>query len=172
MIKQLSKFKLLKDARSRRRIFAFGFSWCCKCKQYKSHQSFGKESSRWNGLDAKCISCRAGMSRKGKVAPKDRVHPQGRRFVKPRDGDKKQARGRVNHLVRIGHLPSPNSLPCVNCRHEGSDRRHEYHHYLGYDAEHHEDVVVLCSFCHVHTRSERKIAPLSYPVRTAARWVF
>lgn len=45
----------------------------------------------------------------------------------PRDGDKEQARQRVNVEVRTGRRPHPNSLPCTDCGHiwaEG-ERRHE-----------------------------------------------
>lgn len=66
----------------------------------------------------------------------------------PRDGDKIQARQRINVEVRTGYRPDPNSLPCVDCGHVGSDRRHEYDHHLGYSAEHHYDVEPVCTLCH------------------------
>ena len=77
-----------------------------------------------------------------------------------RDGDKKQARRRVNYLVDIGLLPDPDDVPCVDCGHLGADGpRHEYDHYLGYEAVHHEDVEPVCSSCH-HER-ERKLQEVS-----------
>lgn len=68
----------------------------------------------------------------------------------PRDGDRVQARQRVNVDVRTGRRPHPNDLPCADCGHVcGSDeRRHEYHHHLGYEGRHHGDVVALCKRCH------------------------
>ena len=36
----------------------------------------------------------------------------------------------------------------IKAGHKGEGRRHEYHHHLGYAAEHHYDVIVLCSICH------------------------
>lgn len=68
----------------------------------------------------------------------------------PRDGDKEQARQRINVEVRTGRRPHPNALACVDCGHVWSDgeRRHEYHHHLGYDAAHHYDVVPVCTECH------------------------
>ena len=68
----------------------------------------------------------------------------------PRDGDKRQARQRINVEVRTGHRPHPNALPCVDCGHIWCDgeRRHEYDHYLGYAAEHHLDVEPVCTTCH------------------------
>lgn len=75
----------------------------------------------------------------------------------PRDGDRKQARQRVNVEVRTGRRPHPNTLPCVDCGHvwhEG-DKRHEYDHYLGYAAEHHLDVEPVCTVCH-RARADRR----------------
>ena len=68
----------------------------------------------------------------------------------PRDGDKKQARQRVNVEVRTGRRPHPNTLPCTDCGHVWKDgeRRHEYDHHLGYGRAHHYDVEPVCSTCH------------------------
>lgn len=76
----------------------------------------------------------------------------------PRDGDKKQARQRVNVLVRTGRLAHPNTLACVDCGHVWSDgeRRHEYDHHKGYEAEHHYDVEPVCTTCHAKRDSTRK----------------
>ncbi len=67
-----------------------------------------------------------------------------------RDGDKRQARHRVNVEVRTGYLPAPNSLPCADCGHVWSagERRHEYDHYKGYAAENHLAVQPVCTLCH------------------------
>lgn len=75
-----------------------------------------------------------------------------------RDGDKKQARQRVNVEVRTGRRPHPNALPCVDCGHvwcEGQ-RRHEYDHYLGYEGTHHLDVEPVCTKCQRRRVNERK----------------
>ena len=58
------------------------------------------------------------------------------------------ARHKTNYLVDCGILPDPDSVPCARCGHIGQDRRHEYHHHLGYTAEHRTDVVSLCAKCH------------------------
>jgi hypothetical protein len=67
-----------------------------------------------------------------------------------RDGDREQARQRVNVEVRTGRRPHPNTLPCADCQHEWKpgERRHEYDHFLGYDAVHHGDVQPVCTRCH------------------------
>ncbi len=68
----------------------------------------------------------------------------------PRDGDKRQARQRINVEVRTGYRPHPNDLPCTDCGHtwSSSERRHEYDHYLGYGAENHMSVESVCTTCH------------------------
>ncbi|MBP7548709.1 MAG: hypothetical protein KA761_00365 [Gemmatimonadaceae bacterium] len=68
----------------------------------------------------------------------------------PRDGDREQARQRVNVLVRTGRAPHPNTLPCADCGHVWvvGERRHEYDHHLGYAAAHHYDVEAVCTSCH------------------------
>lgn len=67
-----------------------------------------------------------------------------------RDADRKQARQRINVEVRTGYRCHPNELPCSDCGHQWHDgeRRHEFHHHLGYAAEHHLDVIALCTACH------------------------
>lgn len=66
----------------------------------------------------------------------------------PRNGDRKQARQRINVEVRTGYRPHPSSIPCSDCGHIGEDRRHEYDHYLGYAADNHLDVEAVCTICH------------------------
>lgn len=75
----------------------------------------------------------------------------------PRDGDKKQARQRINVEVRTGYRPHPNSLPCTDCGHLWSEgeRRHEYDHHLGYGAAHHYDVEPVCTECHAKRDSAK-----------------
>lgn len=75
----------------------------------------------------------------------------------PRDGDKVQARQRINVEVRTGRRAHPDSLPCVDCGHTGNDRRHEYDHHFGYAAEHHYDVEPVCSKCH-HARDDARVS--------------
>lgn len=74
-----------------------------------------------------------------------------------RDGDKQQARQRINVEVRSGRRPHPNSLPCVDCGHAWApgERRHEYDHHLGYAAQHHLDVEPVCTTCHAQRDNAR-----------------
>lgn len=76
----------------------------------------------------------------------------------PRDGDKLQARQRINVEVRTGRRPHPNTLPCADCGHVWRDgeRRHEYDHHLGYAAQRHGDVQAVCTLCHAARDSAKK----------------
>lgn len=82
----------------------------------------------------------------------------GPKPMEPRDGDKIQARQRINVEVRTGHRAHPNTLPCVDCGHvwRRGERRHEYDHHLGYAAEHHYDVEPVCTMCHAARDSAKK----------------
>lgn len=124
---------------------ASGSKWCGGCRLWHPVSDFRKETGRYDGLSPICANSRNAKA-KAKYVRKPRA--RGRRFVAARDGDAEQARGRVNHLVRVGLLPQPSSLPCANCGHTGDDLRHEYHHYMGYEARYHETVTCLCTQCH------------------------
>ncbi len=77
----------------------------------------------------------------------------------PIDGNKKQARQRINVEVRTGYRPHPNKLPCTDCGHiyKDGEPRHEYDHYKGYLAENHLDVEPVCTFCHAKRDNIHKI---------------
>lgn len=85
------------------------------------------------------------------------LRPRGPAPKPPRDGDREQARQRVNVEVRTGRRPHPNTLPCTDCGHEwaAGERRHEYDHHLGYAAAHHMDVQAVCTTCH-HLRDDKR----------------
>jgi hypothetical protein len=72
-------------------------------------------------------------------------------WLKPiRDGDKLQARRRVNYLVEQGRIPRPDDLPCMDCADEvfSTRTRHEYDHAKGYDGENQLYVEPVCTRCH------------------------
>lgn len=82
----------------------------------------------------------------------------------PRDGDKIQARQRINVEVRTGRRPHPNTLPCWDCGHvyKPSERRHEYDHYKGYAAQNHYKVQPVCTLCHAKRDSPKKAQTKCY----------
>lgn len=131
-----------------------GEKHCRSCRLWKSKVEYGSDSTRYDGLSAICIRCRS-VKAKAKYNPRPRQSKKGIRFVPIRDGDKVQARSRVNHLIKIGRLADPNTLPCFDCGHLGDDRRHEYDHFEGYSGLKQECVQVACSKCHARRARER-----------------
>ncbi len=125
-----------------------GEKWCTGCKEWHLQDAFAVDRSRGDGLTASCRTYRNSKSRQ-EYQPKPRPM-KGRSFVPARDGDRLQARRRINYFVEAGLLPHPNDLPCAYCGDvwEANKPRHEYHHHKGYAAEHHEDIVVVCTACH------------------------
>lgn len=126
--------------------------WCSTCKEWHARSAFGADRSRCDGLAA---SCREARNTRTRVAcRRPNVNPlTGRPGPAPaeaRDGDKLQARQRINVEVRTGRRPHPNELPCADCGHvyRLGSKRHEYDHHLGYAPEHHLDVEPVCTTCH------------------------
>lgn len=135
---------------------ASGEKWCTGCKQWHRRTSFTIDRSRGDGV-AKWCRTYASSHGRNRYQPKSRPIP-GRRYVPARPGDRAQARRRINHLVDIGQLPHPNTVPCADCGHVFMHgvRRHEYDHYLGYDANNHEDVEPVCTRCHHAREAQRR----------------
>lgn len=126
--------------------------YCTGCRAWHPLEDFGVDRSRTSGRSATCKVARARKYLPRMPRP---VMEVGRRFVAARDGDKRQARRRVNYLVEQGLLPRPYAVPCVDCGDFNSERRHEYDHHRGYAAEHHEHVEAVCSKCH-HSRELKR----------------
>lgn len=135
---------------------AAGEKWCSGCKAWHERSVFKVDASRNDGLAASCPKARLAHYEKTKGPPQRRGRLPG--FIVPaRDGDKIQARRRVNHAIAAGRLKSPNELPCTDCGHvyQDGERRHEYDHHLGYGAEHHLDVQAVCTSCHAQRGWDR-----------------
>lgn len=126
-----------------------GLKRCSDCEQWKDRSEFVSDTSRWDGHSAKCRAC---SSDRGKAAHvpvlAESLSHMGPARDAIRPGDKVQARHFVNLEVARGQRPNPNDLFCAQCGHKGNDRRHEYHHHMGYSLEHFFDVVALCTECH------------------------
>lgn len=135
-----------------------GLRWCFRDQDWEPTSKFGKDRSRSDGLARSCRRSLVAV-RRAKYKPKSALAP-GRRFVPARDGDKQQARRRIDHLIAVGLFSDPNAVPCTDCGHVWSagERRHEYDHHLGYAAEHHEDVEAVCTTCHHRREDERRAA--------------
>lgn len=135
-----------------------GYLWCTRCKGWHPKKSFGKDASRpdRNERATSCKESRHAYSKRIYIK-KGRPAHSGPPPFPPRAGDKLQARQRINVLVRTGKLLHPRELPCFDCGHIwiAGQRRHEYDHYNGYDAEHHYDVQAVCTICHSRRANER-----------------
>ncbi len=132
-----------------KRLVESGRKRCIDCKAWKPRSQFSTDASRYDELAARCRECNQARYKLSYAPVALRKSSRGVRGL-ARDGDKLQARRLVNHQMNAGERPKPNKLPCAACGHhwQKSERRHEYHHYLGYNAEHHSDVIVLCTTCH------------------------
>jgi hypothetical protein len=141
---------------------AAGEKWCTSCSAWHARDAFGVDLARPDGLATKCRASKSTGRPKGWTS-RPKVNPvTGRPGPAPRpgrDGDAEQARARVNQAVRRGDLPRPNTLPCTDCAHVWAkgERRHEYDHHLGYDAEHHLDVQPVCTTCHSAREKSRGV---------------
>lgn len=140
---------------------ALGLKWCMKCRSWSSRNNFCSDSTRGDGLSSTCKSCSSTgrpIGWRGSPAINPAHGRSGPAPLPARAGDKMQARHRVNVEVGGGRRPHPNSLPCADCGHiwSGGERRHEYDHYLGYDAPNHLNVQSVCTLCHT-ARDNKKM---------------
>ena len=117
-----------------------GLKKCTICKDWKDIDLFSTDRSRVDGKASRCNDCSKTLWRLKSMHSNKRVER--------RDGDKAQAKARINQDVSQGLRPNPNDLFCSLCGHKGNDLRHEYHHVCGYGKNHHYDVLPLCSKCH------------------------
>lgn len=127
--------------------------WCTSCKTHHHRREFGKDKSRGDGLAARCLASRRSGNPKGwhsKPCINSITGKPGPAPSHPRDGDKTQARQRINVEVRTGYRPHPNKLPCADCGHiwKLGERRHEYDHHMGYSPENHYEAEAVCTTCH------------------------
>lgn len=126
-----------------------GQKCCLDCRTWKPRGDFGVDTSRWDATAAKCKSCVSVRWRDlHEFVPAEDLKKPGPPQSPLRDDEAERARGLINRDVAMDRRPSPNDLFCAKCGHKGGDRRHEYHHHMGYSAEHIYDVVALCSRCH------------------------
>lgn len=141
---------------------------CSACAEPKPDDEFAKDSSRPDGLTYWCKACRNDRSRRNHTSRATGAKPGPERFPE-RDGDQRQARRSVNHLVEIGQMARPNDLPCTDCGHVWSlgERRHEYDHHKGYGTGHHLDVEPVCTTCHHDRETGRVRRPVSARRSTA-----
>jgi hypothetical protein len=131
-----------------------GDKYCWACRAWHQRHAFALDASRSDGLTALCREARSAAAR-SKYSPKARKRLGWIAAV--RDGDRQQARRRINYLVEQKLIPSPAELPCMDCG-DGvfaADYRHEYDHARGYDGDSQLYVEPVCSKCH-HNREDAR----------------
>jgi len=136
---------------------AAGLKYCWPCNSWHDKSVFNIDRSRGDGLAA---ICKAQQSKRSKAAYIP-AHPSlklPRFLTETRDGDKKQARRRINYLVEQGVIPHPDEVPCSDCA-DGvwaNSYRHEYDHARGYDGDNQLYVEPVCSRCHRIREEDRR----------------
>jgi hypothetical protein len=134
--------------------------WCYACKKWLHIDSFCKNKRAYDGKNNCCRDCRRSLEKEryGRYSrvPKEERKPRGSLPKPSRDGDKKQARAKVNYAVERQRMPRANTVPCFDCGHIGSDKKHEYDHYKGYDAVNHLEVQCVCVPCHLKREKLRQ----------------
>lgn len=130
-----------------------GEKWCSKCRDWHVVAAFGVDRTRGDGLAPSCLKSKSVRQRALKLR-----RPRRGWLVVTRDGDKKQARRRVNYLVEQGRIPHPDDLPCMDCSDEVFSHRyrHEYDHARGYDGANQLYVEPVCSKCHRNREEARR----------------
>jgi len=139
---------------------ANGQKWCSNGRHWVSRSDFYSNRVKTDGLSPMCTPCRIAYRKLSKK------QTSARRWKAPVDGAKMQANHRVTYLVSVGILPKPSVIPCSKCGHMGQDRKHEYHHFMGYAAEHHEVVECLCTKCHKSKDRPWEYSVEKYKVRS------
>lgn len=117
---------------------AAGMKWCTGCKAWHAINHFPADRSRGDGRRSKCLRAERGKPRTD------------------RDPQREKARKAVGYAVRTGKLQPADSQPCTDCGHRGTDRRHEYDHYLGYGDQYWLSVEVVCTLCHADREKRRR----------------
>lgn len=71
---------------------------CTKCKQWKSFLEFGKDKSRWDGMQSRCYSCdrvKVRKDMKGRISPmKGKTHSE--------DAKLKMSQARIGNKNKLG----------------------------------------------------------------------
>jgi len=127
---------------------------CTKCKKKKPVFEFHKDRSTKDGLLRWCKSCQKaycqtdkGKAVNHKATAKYLKTPKGKATMKrfyTRNPNYAKATNAVNHAIRDGKLPRPDSLLCHYCPKPAK----QYHHWKGYEPEHWLDVLPVCRDCH------------------------
>lgn len=140
---------------------------CCVCKERKSLSEFYKNKLSKGGHRNDCKTCclkhnreyrqtekgkiafkRYRQSKKGKATRKQYLQSKtakiARKAYKIFYSQEIKARNAVNHAIRAGKLPRPDTLQCYYCL----EKANQYHHHKGYTFKRQLDIVPACQKCH------------------------
>ena len=140
-----------------------GAKECSNCRKERPFSSFGKATTRPDGLNAYCKVCARKLGKKRyrvdvdssraksrKKAKRDSGANARNRANRTADPRKHRARLAVNYAIGAGHLARPSV--CERCN---GGHRIEAHH-ESYDAP--LDIVWLCVMCHRERHGELRLA--------------
>lgn len=141
-IKPLSEFS--KDKKGKNGLL-------CQCKKCRCNYVIQYQKTEKGKLVCKKANRKYSQSKKGKLCYQEYAqskkfklkNKQARKRIKLKYPQRIKARTAVNHAIREGKLPRPNSLKC-SC----SEPAQQYHHHKGYAPEHWLDVIPVCKKCH------------------------
>lgn len=144
---------------------------CTKCHQEKELTEFHKRLEIKDGLRSHCKSCQMIYQKNYRKTAKGKVaHRRGnknyyktekgkvviKRYRQSEKGKVSQKRFRtnhsnyikavraVNHAIRAGKLPRPDTFQCHYCPAQAE----QYHHHKGYEPENWLKVQSVCKKCH------------------------
>jgi len=121
---------------------------CLGCGIEKPLEEFQRAARARDGRRPRCKVCQRDDDLLRKSGQRE-LWQGGRKPHAGRDGDRVQARRRIQYLVRRGVIPSASELPCTDCGHVWlpGEPRHSYDHARGYGPGHHDDAEPVCSTC-------------------------
>lgn len=123
-------------------------------KHYQQSEKFKATQKRYRQSEKGKIAQRKRSKKyyqteKGKVARK-----RGNKNFKARNPNYEKSHNTVNHAIKIGKLPRPDTQLCHYCPKPAQ----QYHHHKGYAPENWLDVVPVCRKCHNKIPKDKLIA--------------
>ena len=134
---------------------------CSVCNREKPISEFHRNKNKKDGHNSFCKICTKEYGRSYRIHNKEYLVEQKKEYKKTENGkiahkktvhnyrakypDKEKAHSAINNAVRHGKIPPASAQKCSIC---GNRPAQHYHHYLGYEKEHHFDVMPVCDECH------------------------
>jgi len=132
---------------------------CRRCNQVKLISEFDKNHPSKDGHINICKTCKSKYNKEYNQTEQSKAsHKRYRQSEKSKERYKRysvrhpnhiKAKNAVNHAIRAGQLPRPDTLFCKYCY----GIAEQYHHHKGYAPKYWLDVVPVCEKCHrkIHT---------------------